>query len=67
MVKLSSNLNMPDCLRLGTVLDPCSHPVSTPDLTLNIKPLLAMIPATEQDTEYEQVRLCFKISPWFYL
>lgn len=26
-----------------------------------------MIPATEQDTEYEQVRLCFKMSPWFEL
>lgn len=52
-------------LSLGTVLRLCSHPVSTPDLTLNIKPLLATIPATERDTEYEQVRFCFKISPWF--
>lgn len=46
----------------GTVLDLCPLSVSTPDLTLNIGPLLAMIPASQRDAEYEQVRLCLRIS-----
>lgn len=33
-----------------------------PDMTLNIEDLLAMIPARERDTEYEQVRLRCRIS-----
>ncbi|TWW81494.1 Radial spoke head 10 -like protein B [Takifugu flavidus] len=40
---------MAQCLNSNRDLNPLS------DLTLNIKPLLAMIPATERDAEYEQV------------
>lgn len=44
-------------LTAGATFYICVLSVSTPDMTLDIKHLLAMIPATEQDIEYEQVRL----------